>query len=318
MDARHATDAHAAAAGHEGAGPARSACASQGATTEFDALACRILARAGFPLSTDALPRMRMRLRQAAQAPAQAVQAAMRRHAIVALGEMHTWRGRALLPELVEAAACAGARTLFLEVRRDEQDRLDAFASTGRISDLPASVGGAGEPPLPSDLPYQQMLIRARQRGLRLVAMDDATVDESVRDARMAEVVQRTMQDAPDRRAVMVVGQLHLMRRAQPFTERPLAALLDAAPRLGTLWTLGRAVPDAVPELGVWALAAVPAAPAVVARGDDRLLDQLPGHGGPQPLRGDDFDAVLLVPASEDERNAWRLASQTVTVTAPR
>lgn len=301
MDARTAAGARVAA----GAGVPHATRDPASLTGEFDAMTRRLLAQAGMPLADEALLRARLALRGAARSPGRAVCAAARRHRIVGLGEMHTLRGRALLPALDEAAARGGARILFLEVRTDEQAGLDAFAASGRVADLPASLGGGPEEPLPSDLPYHAMLIAARRLGLRLVAMDHDSSDECERDRYMAEVVRRELSRAAGATAIVVVGQLHLMRRAQPLSEAPLALLLERALGADALWTLGRAVPDPEPGLCLWTLVAAPRVPAVIARGYGPL-DRLPSHCASSPLLGADFDALLLVPPLPEELRAWR------------
>lgn len=265
-----------------------------------DRMTGRLLRQAG--CGAVDLPALRAEVAAHAIAPQRAVRALVHAHRLLAIGEMHTARGRVLAAALVDAAADAGARLLCLEIHPRDQPALDAFAGDGCRQRLPAHLGGGGQS-LPSDGPYLDMLDAAHRRGMRLLAVDHDG-DEGERDAVIADRVLAALPAGDDARAVIVIGQMHLLRRPQSLAQRPLALHLDAALGPHAVATLGRAVPQNDPAFSLWTLAAAPTAPGVIDTRRSQMA-ALPAHIGPRPMRAIDFDALLLVPPSPEEQGAW-------------
>jgi hypothetical protein len=254
------------------------------------------LALLGYAEPLHSLKQLRSHLQQQASEPLAAVRELMQSHRLLCLGEMHDFAGRYLLPELVATAAEAGAQWLFLEVYVHEQAQVDHFVQTGNTADLPESMGGGDEPLMQFQQPYVDMLHRARQLGLRMVAIDlpDADLDE--RNWHMAQAIAACLNSAPDSRGVAVVGQLHLV-------PRPMLGHGDSMSTLlrnhwgGSLVTVGRAVPDAMPQFSVWSDVAAVRQPKLLAM-NESLFATLPATHYDETLVGSDFDHLLFYPAS--------------------
>jgi hypothetical protein len=281
--------------------------------SELDTVAIRLLDRLGVRHPERQLLLWREHLRNEGHEPKVFLRRLVMNHRLVALGEMHTLRGRELSAHLVEASAAGGADTVFLEIQEHEQFALDCFQRTGLTADLPESVGGGSSArSLPSDAPYLEMLRVAQQCGMKLVAADTANGDEPGRDRHMAARITQYLQEHPNARAIAVVGQLHLLPRPFRFSPMSLVTLVRAELGFAAVATLGRAVPLDGAEFSIWSLVLAPHVPVVL----DTLRSpcaRLPSLIGSMPQFCDDFDAMLLYPANASEVSAW--INQTVSIT---
>lgn len=242
------------------------------------------------------LKQLRSHLMQHAREPLAAVRGLMQSHRLLCLGEMHDFAGRYLLPDLVAAAAEAGAQWLFLEAYHHEQPQIDHFVQTGKTVDLPESMGGGGEPVMQFQQPYVDMLHRARQHDLRMVAIDlpSASLDE--RNWHMAQAIAGCLNSAPDSCGVVVVGQLHLVPRHMLGHGDSMSTLLRKHWE-GSLVTLGRAVPDRMPQFSVWSDVAAVRKPKLLSMNESPFAT-LPATHYEDTLVGSDFDHLLFYPAA--------------------
>jgi hypothetical protein len=256
---------------------------------------CNALTVLGSPAPEQALRRLRSHLNAHGVPPLPAMQQLMRHHRLLCLGEVHDFAGRFMAAEMVAAAAQGGARTLFVEVYDSEQPKLDRFAVDGDHEWLPVSAGGGRARPYRFQQPYVQMLQAARGCGMRIVAIDSQGADYDERNVQMTTAVLRYLQQH-DQRAVAIVGQLHLMRR-QILGQAPSMATRLRAALGASIVTIGRAVPDALPEFSVWADVAGVAEPRLLCTDGSPFAD-LPSTFGTETLMGSDFDHLLFYPAA--------------------
>jgi hypothetical protein len=255
------------------------------------------LSAIGRPQPDRTVGELRAHLDAHAVEPISAVFELMRTHGLLCLGEMHDYAGRYLSAELIDAAARAGARTLFVEVYDTQQDGIDRFTESGDHARLPVSAGGGREPPYRFQRPYVQMLHAARDHGMRIVAIDSEGADYDERNMMMAEAIRRHFEaECGSTQAVAVVGQLHLTRRTVLGDAPSMATRLRASLQR-PLVTIGRAVPDAMPEFSVWADVADVSEPCLL-RSDGSPFAQLPSTLCAESLLGSDFDQLLFYPAA--------------------
>jgi hypothetical protein len=171
---------------------------------------------------------------------------------------------------------------------------------------LPVSAGGGRESPYRFQLPYVKMLHAARDHGMRIVAIDSEGAEYDERNVIMAAAIRRHFEahdsvdhggdHSDDVRAVAVVGQLHLAQRTVWGSAPSMATRLRGSLQR-PLVTVGRAVPDAMPEFSVWADVADVSAPCLLQSAGSPFAD-LPSTLCAESLLGSDFDHLLLYPAA--------------------
>ena len=248
------------------------------------------------PLRT--LQKLRAHLRAHAVEPVAAVRGLMQQCRLLCLGEQHDFSGRFMAPELVTAAAAGGALWLFLEIYQEQQREVDLFWRTGRRQDLPESAGGGDDEVMRFQQPYVEMLFAARSAGLKPICIDAEGADYDQRNALMAQRVA-TCLSSNDRHGVVVAGHLHLSPRRLMGDEDSMVTRL-MAPSMGlesSIITIGRAVPDAMPEFSVWADVGSVARPCLLAVRESPFAG-LPAIVGNDAMHADDFDHVLFYPAA--------------------
>lgn len=254
------------------------------------------LALLGHDEPLTSLKQLRNQLQQQGREPLVAVHELMQSHRLVCLGEMHDFAGRYLLPELVASAAQAGATWLFLEIYADEQSEIDDFVCTGQTADLPESAGGGGDPVMQFQQPYVDVLHVGRTHGLRMVAIDVQEADTVQRNRHMAAAIADCLNSEPDSRGVAVVGQAHLVPRHFLGYGDSMSTLLRKHWN-HSLVTVGRAVPDAMPQFSVWSDIAAVRRPKLLAM-KESLFASVPATHYSETLNGSDFDHLLFYPAS--------------------
>jgi hypothetical protein len=263
--------------------------------TSSTQLALGSLAKLGYPMPSETLVDLRRHLRLHGAEPLAAVRALMQSHRLLCLGEMHDFSGRFMSAEFVAAAAQGGARWLFIEVDDAQQLLIDEFVRTGMHELLPQSVGGGSAVPMRFQQPYVEMLHAARHAGLRIVAVDHADAGFDRRNQLMAHAVARCLAH-PAERGVAVVGQLHLTSRTI-FGEEPSMATRLRTSLQGSVVTIGRAVPDAMPEFSVWSNVADVRKPCLMPVAGSPFERLGSTHGHPT-LCGADFDQLFFYPAA--------------------
>jgi hypothetical protein len=148
--------------------------------------------------------------------PASGFGAIVKNNALTILGEAHDQNGRFLTGSLIKQAVSNGANVLFIEAGPEEQAKLDKFMKTGNVSDLPVAFGGGqpqGAAPNPYDQEYVQGLQYAREKGVKLVAVDQAdSLNHSVqeRNETMAANIANYYSANPNAKGVFIVGQGHM------------------------------------------------------------------------------------------------------------
>jgi ABC-type amino acid transport substrate-binding protein len=255
--------------------------------------------------STDPWPVAQAFLAQHGQPPLETVRALVQRHRVVCLGEIHNYPGRFLLADMVRAAAQAGAETLFVELAAADQAQLDVFMRTGLNADLPESAGGGGAEIFDFQQPYVEMLDAARASGLRLVAIDQPYAPFSARDAIMAENALTNLEACQVQKAVIVVGQLHLLPRPYMHTAKSLATYLRER-FAGQVATMGRSFLDPdYAEFCLWSAAAQSdTLPPSVLPAEYSLFANMANSTGNNPLYGNDFDYLFFYPYPHLPRDA--------------
>ena len=246
----------------------------------------------GYAEPAHQLQAFRQHLAAAAFRPAEAISALVRAHRFVGLGEMHDFAGRHLSAELITGAAAGGAQWLFIEVYGSSQFEIDAFVASGCRRHLPVSAGGGADEPMRFQQPYIEMLHAARAAGLRIVAIDLDHADYDGRNRAMACAVERCLSE-PGSRGVAVVGQLHLIPRSILGFGDSLATLLRDRFGADEVATVGRAVPDPMPEFSVWADVAGVCEPALLPMHRSPFADLAATHWH-ETLVGSDFDHLLF------------------------
>jgi hypothetical protein len=226
--------------------------------------------------------------------PTAAVRRLMSDHRLLCLGEMHNAPGRVLSAELVAAAAQGGAKLLLVELDVSYQALIDRWLRSRCRDHLPVVAGGGLGPPTPSTRPYLEMLETARAHGLRIVAIDAARLTGERREEHLAHHAYGALSTSPNEKAVIVIGQLHLVPR--PFGAIRRSMLQRLRQRLDGIVTVGRAVPlPDRPDWSRWAETASVREPMLV-RTARSALAEWPSGNGPQALFGRDFDHVLFYP----------------------
>lgn len=132
----------------------------------------------------------------------------MRENRILGLGEHHNVGpnaqrqfGAAMMPLLKEA----GATHLALEIDIRNQSILDRFARTGEFTPLDRKAINS----LHEGGTYEQLLISAREAGLKLVAVD-VNPHVADRDTHMAQQIGKVLDADPNSKVVWWVGSNHL------------------------------------------------------------------------------------------------------------
>jgi hypothetical protein len=257
---------------------------------------CAALSALGWPTPRARVAALRNHLRAQGVDPLPAVFELMRAHRLLCLGEMHDFAGRFMGAELVAAAAQAGARTLFIEVYDAQQPLIERFLRDGDHAQLPISAGGGQAVPYRFQEPYVHLMHTARAYGLRIVAIDSEGADYDERNVLMAAAIRRHLA-AHDGRAVAVVGQLHLMRRVTIIGNAPSMATRLREHFGDAVVTIGRAVPDAMPEFSVWADVGDVSEPRLLQMAGSPFAE-LPSTFCAETLLGSDFDHLLFYPAA--------------------
>jgi hypothetical protein len=255
------------------------------------------LARSAAGQRADVSHDARTFLARRGQAPLEAVHTLMRHRHIMCLGEIHNYPGRFMLADMVRAAAQAGADTLFVEIAAADQAQLDVFMRTGQRADLPESAGGGSAEVLDFQQPYIEMLQTARASGMRIVAIDQPYAPFSARDAIMADHVFNRLEVHPTQKAVVVVGQLHLLPRPYMHAAKSLATYLREHFASGVV-TIGRSFLD--PEYAdfcLWSAAAQSDTlrPCVLPV-EYSMFTDMANSAGSSPLYGSDFDYLFFYP----------------------
>jgi hypothetical protein len=272
--------------------------ADYGQHTDAQNAACASLTLLGDAQPRRTLQKLRAHLRANAVEPLAAVSSLMQQCRLLCLGEQHDFAGRFLLPELITAAAEGGARWLFLEIYQDQQREVDLFWRSGRRQDLPESAGGGDDEVMRFQQPYVEMLFAARSAGLIPICIDAEGADYDQRNALMAQRIAGCL-SSNNHRGVVVAGHLHLAPRRLLGDEDSLVMRLETpgAGLEGSIITVGRAVPDAMPEFSVWADVGNVAQPCLLAVQGSPFAS-LPAIVGADAMHADDFDYLLFYPAS--------------------
>ena len=278
-------------------------------------IAERLLRQRGYDKPTDVICSVREFITHCNETPTQTMGKLIQENQLVCLGESHTYEGRCLHPELIEAAAVNGANVLFIEVNATEQETIDNFLLTGDLSQLPDSCsGGRLSDLLLSDVPYLAMLEKARLLGMKIVAVDTEEVPgishiddvTDVRDQYIAQKIENYFAKYSNERGIFVIGQLHLL--PQPFRGRFKSAFALLKETLkGGVTSIGRAYIDIKQKeqyetlLNIWALTADVIQPVIVPTKNSPFANLPDVEEQYSRFVGHDFDYLLLYPYPNDE-----------------
>lgn len=134
-------------------------------------------------------------------APENGMTVLMKENAVVIIGEQHDYNPhRKSGAKYMEALHQGGMTHLALEMPPSEQAGLDKFMKTGNPATLPNFAKG-------DDTGYLNMLKKARELGIKLVAVDSQ--DNKHRDETMAAGIANVLQNNPKAKVAFWVGDLH-------------------------------------------------------------------------------------------------------------
>jgi hypothetical protein len=134
-----------------------------------------------------------------------------RRNRLLLVGTQHSNNGvqNLITQSLPGLVSMGGVNTLFVEIPSDQQPVIDRFMEGA------ATIQDIRMWPIIATDAYRQLIIKARDLGLDIVAIDNNTDTSVPRDTWMAQRVTEFLNANPEARGMIVVGNRHVLKNVR-------------------------------------------------------------------------------------------------------